>query len=94
VSKRNRLFAAILLAYLLGVGVLLYRVSTDLDARYRESAEESLVDTAHLLAAFIEDDLRAGPLDGSGGSSTRPTPGASRPTSTASPSRGWICGST
>lgn len=62
-SKRNRLFAAILLAYLLGVGVLLYRVSTDLDARYRESAEESLVDTAHLLAAFIEDDLGAGPLD-------------------------------
>ncbi len=56
-SKRTRLFAVLLLIYLLGVGFLLYRVSADLDARYRESAEESLVDVAHLLAAVIEDEL-------------------------------------
>jgi two-component system sensor histidine kinase CreC len=63
VNKRNRLFAAILLIYVLGVGLLLYRVGADLDGRYRESAEESLVDTAHLLAAVIEDDLRSGSFD-------------------------------
>jgi len=62
VSKRNRLFAAILLIYLLGAGFLLYRVSADLDARYRESAEESLVDVAHLLASVIEDDFGSGGL--------------------------------
>jgi two-component system sensor histidine kinase CreC len=63
VSKRNRLFAAILLVYVLGVVLVLYRVGTDLDARYRESAEESLVDVAHLLAAAIEEELRTGDLD-------------------------------
>lgn len=62
-SKRTRLFAAILLIYLLGAVFLLYRVSADLDARYRESAEESLVDVAHLLAAVIEDDLGSGGAD-------------------------------
>jgi two-component system sensor histidine kinase CreC len=41
---------------------LLYQVSTDLDPRYRESAEESLVDTAQLLAAFIETDMKNGEL--------------------------------
>ena len=62
-SKRTRLFAVLLLIYVLGVGFLLYRVSADLDARYRESAEESLVDVAHLLAAVIEDDLGSGGVD-------------------------------
>jgi len=65
VSKRTRLFAVILLFYVLGVGFLLFRVSADLDARYRESAEESLVDVAHLLAAVIEDELGSGGLDAS-----------------------------
>jgi len=63
VSKRNRVFAAVLLVYMLGVGFLLYRVSADLDTRYRESTEESLVDVAHLLAAVIEDELRGDGLD-------------------------------
>ncbi len=62
-SKRTRLFAAILLIYLLGVAFLLYRVGADVDARYRESAEESLVDVAHLLAAVIEDELTSGGVD-------------------------------
>jgi two-component system sensor histidine kinase CreC len=48
---------------MLGVGFLLYRVSADLDTRYRESTEESLVDVAHLLAAVIEDELRTDGLD-------------------------------
>jgi two-component system, OmpR family, sensor histidine kinase CreC len=60
VSKRNRIFLGILLVYALGVAYLMYRVSIDLDPRYKESAEDSLVDTAHLLAALIENDIRDG----------------------------------
>jgi two-component system sensor histidine kinase CreC len=59
-SKRNRIFLGILLIYALGVAYLLYRVSVDLDPRYKESAEELLVDTSHLLAALIEADIRDG----------------------------------
>jgi two-component system, OmpR family, sensor histidine kinase CreC len=43
-----------LLAYALGVGVLMYRQLGDIDPRYRESAEESLVETAQLLAVLVE----------------------------------------
>lgn len=62
-SRRNRIFFGILALFALGVGVLLFRVASDLDSRYRESAEESLVDTAHLLAAFIETDMREQHID-------------------------------
>jgi hypothetical protein len=41
VSKRNRIFIGILLAFTLGVAVLLWRLLADIDPRYRESAEES-----------------------------------------------------
>ena len=53
-SKRTRVFIGILLAYALGAGALLYRQLGDIDPRYRESAEESLVETAQLLATLIE----------------------------------------
>jgi two-component system, OmpR family, sensor histidine kinase CreC len=53
-TKRSRVFAAILLAYAIGVGWLMWRLLADIDPRYRESAEESLVETAHLMAAQIE----------------------------------------
>jgi two-component system, OmpR family, sensor histidine kinase CreC len=53
-TKRNRLFAAVLLAYAIGVGWLMWRLLADIDPRYRESTEESLVETAHLMAATIE----------------------------------------
>jgi len=59
VSKRNRIFLGILLIYVLGVTLLLYRVTADLDSRYRESAEELLVDTAYLLASLLETDLQS-----------------------------------
>ncbi len=62
-SRRNRIFLGILGLFALGVGFLLFRVATDLDSRYRESTEESLVDTAHLLAAFIETDMREQDID-------------------------------
>jgi two-component system, OmpR family, sensor histidine kinase CreC len=63
VSRRNRIFFGILVLFALGVGVLLFRVASDLDSRYRESAEESLVDTTHLLAAFIETDMHEQHID-------------------------------
>ena len=53
-TQRNRVFAALLLAYAIGVGWLMWRLLADIDPRYRESAEESLVETAHLMAAQIE----------------------------------------
>ncbi len=53
-TKRTRIFIGILLAYALGVGVLMYRLLGDIDPRYRESAEESLVETAYLIASDVE----------------------------------------
>jgi two-component system, OmpR family, sensor histidine kinase CreC len=53
-SKRSRIFIGILLAYVIGVGWLMYRQLGDIDPRYRESAEESLVETAQLMAAVVE----------------------------------------
>ena len=53
-SKRSRIFIGILLAYVIGAGWLMYRQLGDIDPRYRESAEESLVETAQLLAAVVE----------------------------------------
>ncbi len=53
-SRRTRIFLGIFVVYLAVVGLLLYQVMVDLDPRYRESAEESLVDTANLLATLLE----------------------------------------
>jgi two-component system sensor histidine kinase CreC len=61
-TKRTRIFIGILLAYALGVGALMYRQLLDIDPRYRESAEESLVETAQLLATSIELASPEGPL--------------------------------
>jgi two-component system sensor histidine kinase CreC len=61
-SRRNRVFIGILLAYALGVGALMYRLIGDIDPRYRESAEESLVETAHLIAATLEQSAGGGAL--------------------------------
>src|SRR3954454_12088512 len=53
-TKRTRIFIGILVAYALGVAFLMYRQLGDIDPRYRESAEDSLVDTAELMAALVE----------------------------------------
>jgi len=53
-SKRSRIFLGIVVVYVAAVAFLLYRVGADLDPRYRESAEDSLVDTANLLATLLE----------------------------------------
>ncbi|MCM5681707.1 two-component system sensor histidine kinase CreC [Schlegelella sp. S2-27] len=65
-TKRNRIFIGILLVYALGVGVLMLRLLEDIDPRYRESAEESLVETAHLLATLVEQSEQDGTLDVAG----------------------------
>ena len=61
-SKRSRVFVGIVVVYVAAVALLLYRVGLDLDPRYRESAEESLVDTAHLLATLLERQAYSGIL--------------------------------
>ncbi|MEO8152478.1 MAG: two-component system sensor histidine kinase CreC [Rhizobacter sp.] len=61
-TKRTRIFLGILLAYVVGVGLLMYRQLEEIDPRYRESAEESLVETAQLLATLIEGVSRDGSL--------------------------------
>jgi two-component system sensor histidine kinase CreC len=49
-----RIFAIAILVYLAVIGLLLWRVAGELDPRYRESAEDALVDTANLLATLLE----------------------------------------
>jgi two-component system sensor histidine kinase CreC len=61
-SKRTRIFIGILLAYVIGVGLLMVRQLEDIDPRYRESAEENLVETAQLMATLIEGASRDGSL--------------------------------
>jgi two-component system sensor histidine kinase CreC len=53
-SRRTRIFLGVLVVYVVAVAAVLYRLAADLDPRYRESAEESLVDTANLLATLLE----------------------------------------
>jgi two-component system, OmpR family, sensor histidine kinase CreC len=62
-SKRSRIFIALLLFYAVGMAFVLYRVVSDLDPRYRESAEESLVETSQILASLVEQDVRDGAID-------------------------------
>ncbi|MDB5928300.1 MAG: integral rane sensor signal transduction histidine kinase [Polaromonas sp.] len=62
-TKRNRIFIGILLIYAAGIALMLYSVVADIDPRYRESAEESLVETSHLLASLVEQDVRTGAID-------------------------------
>ena len=61
-SRRTRIFGAILIVYTAGMAWLLTQVTSDLDPRYRESAEESQIDIAQLLAATIEQDMVAGAM--------------------------------
>ncbi|MDM0046748.1 two-component system sensor histidine kinase CreC [Variovorax dokdonensis] len=61
-SQRTRIFIGILLIYFAGIGVLLYRVVSDIDPRYRESAEESLVEVSQLMASLVEQDVIAGAI--------------------------------
>jgi two-component system sensor histidine kinase CreC len=61
-SRRARIFLALIAVYAIGMAALLYQLLADLDPRYRESAEEGLVETVQLLAAAIEQDVEGGAL--------------------------------
>lgn len=61
-SRRTRIFLALIAVYVLGTGWLLYGLAAGLDPRYRESAEESLVESAQLLATVIEQEVVHGAL--------------------------------
>jgi len=60
VSARGRIFLGLALVFLLGLGWSVLRIIEDLEHRYRESAEELLVDTAQLVAALAAIDIREG----------------------------------
>lgn len=62
-TARNRVFLGLLGMFVLAFAFLTYRIATDLDPRYREPAEDSLIETAHLLASIVEQDIRAGVID-------------------------------
>ncbi len=61
-TRRTRIFLALVAVYAIGMAALLYQLLADLDPRYRESAEEGLVETAQLLATVIEQDVEQGAL--------------------------------
>jgi two-component system sensor histidine kinase CreC len=61
-SRRTRIFVGILAAYAVGVAYLMVTLLADIDPRYRESAEESLVETAHLVATLVEQQSADGTL--------------------------------
>jgi two-component system, OmpR family, sensor histidine kinase CreC len=61
--KRTRIFIGILLVYVAGAAFLLYRQLQDIDPRYRESAEEALVETSHVLASLIETQVQDGAIN-------------------------------
>jgi len=63
ISRRTRVFLGMVLIYVIGIGALLYQVMADIDPRYRESAEESQVDIAQLLASLVEQDVVAGAIN-------------------------------
>lgn len=52
-SRRNRIFAGVVMVFAIGVAFVLLRIIADLDPRYRESAEESMIDTAHAIASLV-----------------------------------------
>ncbi len=62
ISRRSRIFLAVALIYIAGMGWLLQSIVGDIDPRYRESAEESQVETAQLLASLVEQDVVAGAI--------------------------------
>jgi two-component system sensor histidine kinase CreC len=57
-----RIFLALVAVYVIGMAALLVQLLGDLDPRYRESAEDGLIETAQLMATVIEQDVDNGAL--------------------------------
>ena len=61
-SRRTRILLALIAVYVIAMAALLYQLLADLDPRYRESAEEGLIETAQLMATVIEQEVEQGAL--------------------------------
>lgn len=62
-SKRSRILIGLFLVFAASVAALVYSIVRDLEPRYREAAEDPLVDTARILAAAVAADLDDGRID-------------------------------
>lgn len=62
-SKRNRILLALFVVFAGVVGWLVYGIVRDLEPRYREAAEDPLVDASRILAAIVNTDIRDGVID-------------------------------
>lgn len=62
-TPRNRVFLGLIGIFVFAFAFLTYRIAKDIDPRYREPAEDGLIETAHLLASLVELDLREGAID-------------------------------
>lgn len=57
-SVRARVFLGLILVFELGLGLLVYRMAEKVELRYRESAEELLVDSAQGVLGAAFDEMR------------------------------------
>ena len=57
-STRRRIFFGIIATIVAGIWYLLYSIITDLEPRYRAAVEESMIDSANIVAALIAADMR------------------------------------
>jgi two-component system sensor histidine kinase CreC len=62
-SRRNRILVGLFLAFAASVAALVYSIVRDLEPRYREAAEDPLVDAARILAAVVASDLHSDHID-------------------------------
>ena len=57
---RTRILIGFILLYAIGSYFVYDMIVSDIRPRYLEAVEESLVDTAHLMASLIESDMSGG----------------------------------
>ena len=62
-STRRRIFFGIIATIVAGVWYLLYSIIADLEPRYRAAVEESMIDSANIVAALVSGELHDGELD-------------------------------
>lgn len=62
-STRRRIFLGVIATVVAGVWYLLYSIITDLEPRYRAAVEESMIDSANVVASLVAADLVNGKID-------------------------------
>lgn len=63
ISRGTQVFLFSMVLYVAAIVFMLYQVLGSVDPRYRESAEESQVETAQLLASMVEQDIQNGHIN-------------------------------